>query len=212
MVKNAAVIGALLVFAFSILVTSTLRTATPQYSFSTPPVAEVLGQDPSVDSGQGATGSAKPVQYYLPHYGILPTHPLWIVKAVRDRLWLALTINDLKRANLLLLLGDKRIGMANELFSADNAEEGVPAAYKAEQYLEAAFNEEEDIAKSWFDTTDLLTRFALSALKHREVLNAISVKAPDDARPHITEALNITRRVYEGAKARLGERSRPIPQ
>ena len=57
--------------------------------------------------------------------------------------------------------------MAEELFKAGKPEEGVPAAYKAEQYLEAAYLEQAKIAKKGSDTTDLLTRLALAALKHQ---------------------------------------------
>lgn len=203
MLKNAALIGALLVFAFSILVTSTLRTANPEYVFSPAP-AFVLGEEE-------ATGSGEDVAYYLPYHGILPNHPLWPVKAARDRVWLALTVNDAKRANLLLFFADKRIGMVEELFKEGKPEEGVPAAYKAEQYLEAAYSVQEEIAKDGTDTTDLLTRLALAALKHEEMLEGARVRAPEDARPHLTEALNYTKSVYEKAKAKLGEKNRPIP-
>lgn len=204
MLKNAAVIGAFLVFAFSILITSTLRTANPEYVFSPVP-ASVLGEMEATKSADSR------VPYYLPHHGILPSHPLWPIKAARDKAWLAITIDDTKKTNLLLLFADKRIGMAEELFKNRNPEEGVPAAFKAEQYLEEAFNMQVEVAKTGKDTTDLLTRLALAALKHKEILESVSRSAPEEARPHLTQALNIPTNVYEKAKAKLGEQGRPIP-
>ena len=204
MLKKAALIGALLAFAFAILVTSTLKTANPAYVFS-PAQLTVLDQKEATESGN------MEVAYYLPHHGILPTHALWPLKAARDKGWLLLTFDTAKKTNLLLLFADKRLGMAKELFEAGKAEEGMPAAYKAEQYLEEAYTEHEKLASTGADTTDFLTRLALASLKHQEVLEGIFLIAPEDARPHLTEVLNKPRSVYERAKAKLGEQNRPIP-
>lgn len=202
MFKKVIFTGLLLTIASLILITSVFRSASPEYVFlPTPPL--VLTESESVSNSN--------IAYYLPYPGILPTNFFWPLKAARDKVWLLITIDKVKKANLLLLYADKRIGMAHELFSNSKPEEGVPSAQKAEQYLKEAFDQQAIVRSAGVDTTDLLTRIAWSSLKHKEVIINISKIAPEDARPYLTEFLNITNDVYESAKAVLSDNSRPVP-
>lgn len=201
MLRSAAIVFASLVFAFSVLGTSVLRTTQPTYVFS---------GEGNVAGTNVASPSAT-VDYYLPYPGILPDHFLWPFKALRDRVWLFLTRDPGKRAELLLLFADKRIGMAEALIRGGKAELGVGTATKAEKYLEKAFLQQERAEQAGVDTGDFLERLAKASLKHREILEELMSVVPEDARPVINETLDYPKRVYEKSAHGLNERGRPVP-
>lgn len=200
MFRGAAIILSSLVFAIAVLGTSVLRTTGPNYAFSGP-MSQVAGE---------STPSAS-VEYYLPYPGILPDHFLWPLKALRDRLWLFLTRDEAKRADLLLLFADKRVGMANVLIRGGKPELGVETAQKAGQYLEQAFAAQQKAEREEEDAAQFLDRLARSSLKHQEVLEALMTWVPEDARPMLNRAIDYSRRVYEKTTQELNERNRPVP-
>lgn len=200
MFRPAAIILASLVFATAVLGTSILRTTGPNYAFSGP-LPEVAGE---------STPSAS-IEYYLPYPGILPDHFLWPAKALRDRVWLFLTRDEAKRADLLLLFADKRVGMADVLIRGGKPELGVETAQKAGQYLEQALEAQTLAAQRGVDTAEFLDRLARSSLKHQEVLEALMSAAPEDARPLLNQAIDYPRGVYEKVSQELNERGRPVP-
>lgn len=201
MLKKTAIVIASFVFASSVLFTSIFRTASPQYVFS------------QAGSVSGATDSAAPaeVDYYLPYPGMLPDHFLWPVKVLRDKLWLLVVRDPAKKAEILLLFADKRIGMARELIRGGKPDIGVGTAGKAEQYLTAAFEEEEKAAQKGADTGKFLERLANSSLKHQEVLESLMKSLSEDARPVLIKIIDSPKMVYEKTSQRLNEVNRPIP-
>src|SRR3989344_3654978 len=81
---------------------------------------------------------AQSVDYYLPYPGILPDHPLYWLKMVRDRVGLVLTTAETAKAEKLLLYADKRLGAAWALIDGNKVPLGVSTLTKAEKYLEQA--------------------------------------------------------------------------
>lgn len=202
MFRRAAIVLSLLIFAFGVLGTSVLRTTQPTYVFSQ--------QQPSVAAVQTASPSAR-VEYYLAYPGILPDSLLWPLKALRDRVWLFLTRDSARRAELLLLFADKRVGMADILVRGGKPEIGVATALKAEQYLEQALQETIKAEEHGVDTGQLLDRLARASLKHTEVLQSLMDVVPEDARPELNKVLSTPREVYEKSTHGLNEKGRPVP-
>lgn len=204
MVRNIALALSLLIFALGILSASVLRTVSPGFVFSQSPRKEQAGPLPS----------AKPeIDYYLVYPGILPDHFLWPAKALRDRIWLFLTTDHKKKSELYLLLSDKRIGAARVLLDGGKTGSAVETSLKAEQYLEKAIEEEVKAREGGINTAELLEKqLALSALKHREILEDMYGKAPDDARVEIAKILEKhTKPAYENIKMSLIRLNRPLP-
>ncbi|MBN1263667.1 MAG: hypothetical protein JW991_04915 [Candidatus Pacebacteria bacterium] len=117
------------------------------------------------------------VDYYLPYPGILPDHPLYLLKMIRDRIQLFLTTNRLKKAERLLHYADKRIGAAEVLVEGGKPELGITTATKAEKYLEQAIAQEKEASEDGIETLAFLERLEIACLKHEEVLSAIKTKA-----------------------------------
>lgn len=203
MLRRVLTVGSLLVFSFAVLFTSIFRAATPRYAFS-----QVLGAQTASSS---ASLFVSAVDYYLPYPGVLPDHFLWPVKVLRDKLWLFVTRDSRKRADLLLLFADKRIGMGRELIRGGKPELGVSTVEKGEQYLQEAFDEGEKAKSRGADTTDLLTRLAKASLKHMEEIENMVMFAPEDAKPVLNKIADMPKGVYEKAVHGLNEKGRPIP-
>lgn len=200
MLRRAAIIFAGLFFATVVLLTSIFRSTAPEYAFSQQPAKVLSSSTPEIE-----------VPYYLPYPGILPDSFLWPVKAVRDKAWLLLTRDNMKRANLLLLFADKRVGMAAALAQGGKANLAVSTATKGEKYLEEAFFEQEKAAKSGVDTVSFLFKLANASLKHIQALEQAREFLPEDARPHFTKTLDYPKMIYEKTTHTLNAQGRTIP-
>lgn len=203
MLRRLAIISATLVFALGILFTSVLRTASVKYEFSAPASGDtsVLGEE------------IVQIDYHLPYPGrVLPDHPLWALKALRDRVWLAITTNPSRRAELKLLFADKRVSMSKILFEKGKPELGFSTLTKAEKYLEQAIIQERENKGREIDTSEFLILLAKASLKHFQVMEEIMAIAPDDAKPGIIETQDYAKRAYEDAKNGLLEEGLQVPE
>lgn len=118
--------------------------------------------------------------YYLPYPGILPDHPLYWLKMVRDRISLDLTQEPLKRFEKLLLYADKRIGAAEVLIKGRKFSLGVSTANKAEIYLERAISQFEVLNKEAKTTAILHDRLFKAVAKHKEILATLEKESSEE--------------------------------
>lgn len=198
MFRKIAIVLASLIFGSFILVTSILRTTTAQDTVND---QKVLG---AIDR------QTIRVDYNLPYPGILPDHFLWPLKALRDRIWLFLTLSPQKRAELKLLFADKRIGMAKELVKVGKPKLGVVTAQKAEQYLQGALSEAEKADERGINVTEVMSRIAKASLKHRELLEDMR-GVTDNMQGALVSAIKISELVYSSAGQKLIEKGLPVP-
>lgn len=108
------------------------------------------------------------VDYYLPYPGLLPDHPLYFLKMVRDRFRVWLAGDKEAKVGELMMCADKRIGAALVLVEGNKTDLGVTTALKAEQYLKQAA----DLLKE-LENDELKERVGLAVAKHEEVLRGI---------------------------------------
>lgn len=191
MVRRIGVVLSAISLAVGILAISVLRAASIEYSFNGAN-GKVLGEEiaPQIV-----------IDYAFPYPGgVLPDHPLWPLKVVRDRLWLAITLSPTRKAELLLLFADKRIVSSKILFEKDKAELAFSTLTKAEKYLERAALKEKENRGKGMDTKDFLEKLAKASLKHRQVVREILEIAPEDAKPDIIRTEDYPRRVYKEAR------------
>jgi hypothetical protein len=206
MLRKLAAYLSVLALAFGILFTSVLRTAAVKYEFSEADPAEtqkeqVLGEDTVM------------VDYYLAFPGkVLPDNPLWPVKALRDRVWLWITTNPSRKAELNLLFADKRVAASKLLFERDKPEIGYSTLTKAEKYLWQASVQERENRVEGIDTGEFLSRLAKASLKHALVMDEIMTVAPEDAKPGVIQTMDSAKKVYEEAKNGLLEKGLPTPE
>ena len=170
--------------ALLILIISFLRSAKIDHAFT-----GSVNQTP-------ATAEPK-IDYNLPYPGsVLPDSPLWPVKALRDKLWLLVTTSDTKKAELLLLLADKRLASSKILFQKGKAGIAFSTFTKAEKYLQLSANQIERGWKKGADEKSLTYKIVLAALKHREVADELVAIAPEDARAGIIKDMAYSQDIY----------------
>lgn len=190
--------------AFLILFISVFRTAAVKYDFS-----KIQSQNGKKVLGDNDTK----IQYRLANPGsVLPDHPLWPVKAARDRIWLYATTSDTRKAELNLLLADKRLFSAKILFEKSDIETGYTALTKAEKYLEEAAQLEQENRKHGIDTSEFLIHLANASLKHLEVINDMLLIVPEEVRPPLIEIQKYSASAYEQSRNALLETGLEPPE
>ena len=197
-----AIIG--VTFAIGILFISLFRVASVKYEF---------GNSATVyDTEASGEGGVK-IDYALPYPGrVLPDSPLWPLKAIRDRVWLFITTNSTREAELKLLFADKRLGMAQILFEKGEIEKGFSTLTKAEKYLEQAKWQEKQNRDKGIDTSIFLEQLAKASLKHFQVMEQLVVNVPEEVKPSVRQSQDYAKGAYEDSRNALLEKGKPAPE
>lgn len=140
-------------------------------------------------TAQDATPSATPtpVQYNLPYPGLLPDHPLWFVKAVRDKIISLLISDPLKRSEFDLKQADKRLSAGVALIKKGKTEEGVSTISKAENYFEEAVRSASLAKTSGKDVMSWLATLVNASNKHQEVILEVEQTVSPDVRDSLSK-------------------------
>lgn len=179
---------------------------TPRPIFSQEKVLETdtpIGIDPvSTDS---ASTAALRVNYELPYPGMLPDHPLYILKVIRDGV-VKLLINDpVKLARFSLLASEKRMYASKMLAEKGNDHLAVITIAKSNNYIDDAFKAIDTVAKQNPKNADInpfLFQLRAALLKHKEVSR--------DIRPLLDESVldgfTVEQKKIDGYLQRIGGR------
>ncbi len=191
--KKSILIGIALFFAVGILAFSVVRVsaATQSQNYKIAPVENVSTEKVATQEAQANN------DYFLAYPGLLPDHPLYSLKMVRDRIWLWLTNNPLKKAELLLLFADKRLGAAKALIEGNKVELGVSTITKGEKYLERAIAQGKMAAEKGENAQAFLEKLSQATLKHQEVLTELVNKVPESFKGSLEKAVSDTQKDYQ---------------
>jgi hypothetical protein len=191
---------AALVFALAVLITSVVDT-TAQSS----PSYQVLPAETTAEPSPEATVSPEPkVDYYLPYPGILPDSFLYPLKMVRDRIWLWLTVEPVRKSEVLLLFADKRLKAGEALIEGGKEELGIETISKGEKYLEQAINQAEKAKVAGKETAALYEKLAQASLKHQEILGNLILKVPEQTQTVFQELMKYPQQGYKKVVGALG--------
>ena len=139
---------------------------------------EVTMEKEVVELGKEEMVMEEAVDYYLPYPGILPDHPMYWLKMIRDRVQLWLVGSSEAKAEKLLANADKRLGAGFQLIEGNKISLGVTTLTKAEKYLEQATQ----LGMSQEGALDLQKKLMKASQKHVEVLKLIREKTGDEHR------------------------------
>lgn len=197
MFKRIVLILSTLFLAFFILFTSILRASSVSYSFEST-------EDKGTVQATTTEDNKISIDYSLPYEGkILPDNALWYLKALRDKIWLTITRNTSRKAELLLLFSDKRLLSAKALFEKNKAEIALTTLSKGEKYLEQAnFLTIQNKAKG-NDTTAFEIKLANAALKHRQIIENLVAIAPENIKPNVIALLAYSKNAYNSSRDSL---------
>jgi len=132
------------------------------------------------------------VEYFLPYPGILPDHPLYKLKMLRDRIWGFFIRDPLKKSQWYLLMADKRIWASQMLVDKGKFALAVSTASKAEKYLLQAVDKAYQAREMGKGDKMFFQKMFQASLKHEEVLAEILKKTPDEFQLAIEESINYT--------------------
>jgi hypothetical protein len=124
-----------------------------------------------------ATESSK-VDYALSFPGLLPDHPLYFIKAARERIMAFFISNPMKKAEFNLLQADKRINASHMLIQKDKSKVDLAQSTfsKGENYFEEAVRYTIEAKSQGVDIAIFAQKLNLSNKKHKEILVAINEK------------------------------------
>lgn len=132
----------------------------------------------SVNS-QSISITEQKVIYQLPHPGILPDHPLYFIKSIRDGIMQFTTRNALKKAQLYLLLSDKHMSMALKLAEKGKEQRAIQTLKKGEEYfLKIPPLLQQSKKQGIMPSDDFIQRLYQSNAKHQEVITDVMKDLP----------------------------------
>lgn len=138
----------------------------------------------------------KKQEYLLPFQGILPDHPLYFLKQVRDGILDRLIVDPLRKAEFHVLQADKRLNMGSVLVEQGKGTLAETTISKGEKYMERAVS-----GLSAFKSmgrpvpaslTDKITR---STEKHVEVLTDLVAKTAGGVQSGLTGSLEFVKKL-----------------
>lgn len=141
--------------------------------------AEEQNENDLMVASESAVVSDNPIEmevnYYMPYPGILPDHPVYWIKMMRDKIVEVLTLDLNKRVELWVLYADKRMGAAAVLVDGNKRELGVETAEKSVAYLNRAVTGLEELKEKGVDVGDLANRMERGTLRHAQVLKRLEL-------------------------------------
>ncbi|OGK58550.1 hypothetical protein A3I56_02535 [Candidatus Roizmanbacteria bacterium RIFCSPLOWO2_02_FULL_43_10] len=125
--------------------------------------------------------ATEPIVYELPYPGILPDHPLYFLKRARDNVWVFFTRDNFKKAEVLLILADKKTAMALELANNDKWQLSVSMMNEANKHS-AHIVETLALSKKIGTTppSDFVDKVKRSSMKREEIMEDFAEKIPEE--------------------------------
>lgn len=138
------------------------------------------------------------IEYSLPYPGILPDHPLYFIKALRDKILLFFTRDPVRRVNINLIISDKRIAMGKVLWEKGNTDLSLTTFTKAEKYLLTAAVDLGKLKKQNNLPPGLADKVELAAKKHEEIITGFMTTVTDETKKqNLNQALGINHQAVQ---------------
>lgn len=132
------------------------------------------GTDAGTLIGTPTPEVGREVEYTLPYPGILPDHPLYFLKSLRDSIINLLITDPLKKAEFAKLRSDKFIGMGSMLVKKGNWDLAVKTFMDSNAEMRKAVTGLATLQKNSVTVpSHLVNNINLAVAKHLEVLQGI---------------------------------------
>lgn len=136
------------------------------------------------------------VEYALPYSGILPDHPLYILKRLRDYILERVIVEPVRKAEFYILQGDKRLQMGISLADQQKFSLAETTVSKAEKYLEKSL-QDLSVYQSIGNAIPgyVVERITNSLAKHEEIVIELMGKMSEAQQAGLSESLQLTKRL-----------------
>ncbi|MCX8008629.1 MAG: DUF5667 domain-containing protein [Patescibacteria group bacterium] len=140
---------------------------------------EAAGMMPLMQQQESTTGGSikKKSDYILPYPGILPDHPLYFLKELRDKIIEMLIVDPERKSEFYLLQSDKLLNSAVSLLEKGNSEKAKDALKESSGKMSSSVGQLSTIkAGGKVVTSRSIDRILNAVEKHIEVLQELSSK------------------------------------
>lgn len=178
------------------LVISSFLVAPPVFAATTPTAA------PSVIMEETTTLVAEPVDYTLPYPGILPDHPLYFLKRLRDQILEKLIVDPIRKIEFYMLQSDKGVNTGIFLIAKQNETLALESMNRAKSYLEQAIVMATTLKTQGKDVPAyLVERFTKAGAKYEELLIELADKASETQKGNLLSLLESFRALQQQAES-----------
>lgn len=132
------------------------------------------------------------IKYDLAYPGLLPDHPLYKLKVLRDRISLALIDDPKKKIDFYLLQTDKGILAAAMLVDKKKTSLAKQTALKAEHNYTLLTQELHKLHKK--PDADFFKKIKTASLKHKEILISLSERVSKEDKKIFEQVLEFSQR------------------
>lgn len=130
------------------------------------------------------------VEYDLPYPGMLPDHPLYVLKSARDAVMVFLTRDYIKKSELMLLLSDKHVAMAMALAKNGEWSDAAELLQQSEDMFDEMLKTlDESTSQGVSPSHELMQQVLMSNEKHKEVIQQLLVTSPQGSRDQLEDVL-----------------------
>jgi len=141
-------------------------------------------------------------EYQLPYPGVLPDHPMYFLKRMRDGILELLIIEPVRKSEFYILQGDKRLQMGIMLTEQKKFPLAETTVSKAEKYMEKAVSGLGLYKRNGGVVPTYVVEHAEIALtKHLEVLKDLLTQVPEIQKSGISSSIELATRIQQEAKA-----------
>lgn len=141
---------------------------------------------------QASDNASNTSNYELPYPGILPGHPLYSLKMLRDKIVSLLISEPWKKAEFYLLMADKRINSGKYLVDQGKEQLAKDTISKGQNYLNSGLGILENEKKN-SSFKGLIEKYQKAVIKHELVLKEILQKVSEEVKPDIRNAIEKTK-------------------
>ena len=126
-------------------------------------------------------GEKEELSYELPEPGMLPTNPFYGFKKIRDFLWIKFSGGGYKKANVQLLVADKRMAEAKVLLEDNKSKSGLEASQEALDTLKLAKNSITEVSKETEDSKQVQSQIFKAGFAYMKILKSMENSFEIDA-------------------------------
>ena len=193
MIQSIKII-AISLFAFSLFPLSQNIAVVPAKQTMEKIVQQV--ESPSLDAPVATANVIKKSEYMLPFPGLLPDHPLYFLKNIRDFLLDKLIVDPIRRSEFYLLQADKKLAMAIPFIEKGNTTRAEEVLVKSGKHMEQSIGGLATLKSQGKETPGyVVDRIANALVKHEEVLIELMQKAQGNKMENFSTALNLVKKL-----------------
>jgi hypothetical protein len=178
--------------ALSAIFIFSLSFLNPVFAVTTPAPSIMIEKSTPVATGAMETDGelSASVDYTLPYPGILPDHPLYFLKKIRDQIMEKLISDPTRKIEFYMLQADKGINMGVFLVAKQNETLALETMNKSKSYLEQSITMANTLKQEGKEVPSHITnRFGNAAKKYSEVVADLAGRVSEGQKANYTSLL-----------------------